>query len=65
MRMALRTNAATYLVAAIDRGGVFASVYGSIALLSEEEKKLIKGIIIKQKSLRTSTFQMQFTFTAP
>ena len=40
MRMALRTNAATYLVADIDRGGVFASVYGSIALLSEEEKKL-------------------------
>ena len=29
-------------------GGVFASVYGSITLLSEEEKKLIKGIIINK-----------------
>ena len=48
MRMALRTNAATYLVADIDRGGVFASVYGSITLLSEEERKLIKGIIINK-----------------
>lgn len=48
MRMAVRTNAATYLVADIDRGGVFASVYGSIALLSEEEKRQVKGIIINK-----------------
>lgn len=48
MRMALRTDAATYLVADIDRGGVFGSVYGSIALLSEEEKRQMKGIIINK-----------------
>lgn len=48
MRMAVRTEAATYLVADIDRGGVFASVYGSIALLDEEEKRQIKGIIINK-----------------
>lgn len=48
MRMALRTGAATYLVADIDRGGVFASVYGSIALLSSEEKACMKGIIINK-----------------
>ena len=48
MRMARETDAATYLVADIDRGGVFASVYGSIELLPEEEKKLIKGIIINK-----------------
>lgn len=48
MRMALYTNAATYLIADIDRGGVFASVYGSISLLTPEEKSLIKGIIINK-----------------
>lgn len=48
MRMALYAQADTYLVADIDRGGVFASVYGSIALLRPEEKKLIKGILINK-----------------
>lgn len=48
MRVALHTQAATYLVADIDRGGVFASVYGSIMLLSPEERKAIKGIIINK-----------------
>lgn len=48
MRVALRTGAATYLVADIDRGGVFASVYGTIALLPKEQKDAIKGIIINK-----------------
>ncbi|MBI9065920.1 MAG: cobyric acid synthase [Salinivirgaceae bacterium] len=48
MRVALASNAATYLIADIDRGGVFASVYGSIKLLPAEERKLIKGIIINK-----------------
>lgn len=48
MRMAKRTNADVYLVADIDRGGVFASVYGSIMLLDEDERQLIKGIIINK-----------------
>ena len=48
MRMALRAEAATYLVADIDRGGVFGSVYGTIALLRPEEKALMKGIIINK-----------------
>lgn len=48
MRMAIRANAATYLVADIDRGGVFGSVYGTIALLRPEEKRLMKGIIINK-----------------
>ncbi len=42
MNMAKAVDAVTYLVADIDRGGVFASVYGSIALLDEEERKQIK-----------------------
>ena len=48
MRMAKHANADVYLVADIDRGGVFASVYGSIVLLDDDERKLIKGIIINK-----------------
>lgn len=48
MPMAKRTGAAVYLISDIDRGGVFASVYGSVMLLPEDERKLIKGIIINK-----------------
>lgn len=46
--MAMHANADVILVADIDRGGVFASVYGSIMLLSPEERKLVKGILINK-----------------
>ncbi|MBR4920692.1 MAG: cobyric acid synthase [Prevotella sp.] len=48
MSMAMYANADVILVADIDRGGVFASIYGSIMLLSGEERKHIKGIIINK-----------------
>ncbi len=48
MRMAKRAGAAVYLISDIDRGGVFASVYGSVMLLPEDERLLIKGIIINK-----------------
>ena len=48
MPMAMYANADVILVADIDRGGVFASIYGSIMLLNEEERKHIKGIIINK-----------------
>ncbi len=48
MRMAQAANADVYLIADIDKGGVFASVYGSIALLEPWEKALIKGVIINK-----------------
>lgn len=48
MRMAKAANANVYLVADIDKGGVFASVYGSIALLEPWEKELVKGIVINK-----------------
>ncbi len=48
MRVALEVNAAVFLVADIDRGGVFGSVFGTMQLLPEKEKKLIKGIIINK-----------------
>ena len=48
MRISLATGAPTILVADIDRGGVFGSVYGTIKLLPEAERKLIKGILINK-----------------
>jgi adenosylcobyric acid synthase len=48
MRMALRTGADVYLVADIERGGVFGSVYGSVMLLDDEERQSLKGIIINK-----------------
>ena len=48
MSMARHADAAVILVADIDRGGVFASVYGSIALQSPEDRARIKGIIINK-----------------
>ena len=46
--MARHAKADVILVGDIDRGGVFASVYGSIALQSPEDRKLIRGIIINK-----------------
>jgi len=46
--MAQIAKAPCILVADIDRGGVFASIYGTIMLLSPEERKYIKGIIINK-----------------
>ena len=46
--MARHAKADVILVGDIDRGGVFASVYGSVALQSSEDQKLIKGIIINK-----------------
>ena len=46
--MARHAKADVILVGDIDRGGVFASVYGSIALQTAEDRKLIKGIIINK-----------------
>ena len=48
MSMAQHAKADVILVGDIDRGGVFASVYGSIMLQTPEDRKLIKGIIINK-----------------
>ncbi|MCQ2197810.1 MAG: cobyric acid synthase [Bacteroidaceae bacterium] len=46
--MARHAKADVILVADIDRGGVFASCYGSIMLQTPEDRSLIKGIIINK-----------------
>ena len=46
--MARYADAAVILVADIDRGGVFASCYGSIKLQTPEDQQRIKGIIINK-----------------
>ena len=46
--MALHAGAKVVLVGDIDRGGVFASVYGSLMLLRPYERACIKGILINK-----------------
>ncbi|MFA8300433.1 MAG: cobyric acid synthase [Hyphomicrobiales bacterium] len=48
MRIAKAAKANVYIISDIDKGGVFASVYGSMMLLDEEERALVKGIIINK-----------------
>lgn len=48
MPMAIHAGAHIILVGDIDRGGVFASVYGSIMLQSPEDRPRIRGIIINK-----------------
>ena len=48
MRVALHANAACLLVTDIDRGGAFAHLYGTWALLPENERALIKGFVLNK-----------------
>ncbi len=48
MRMAKHADASVILVGDIDRGGVFASLLGTVELLEPDERKLVKATLINR-----------------
>lgn len=56
MGMAKRANAPVLLVADIDRGGIFASLYGTINLFTKSERAYVKATIVNRFKGEASYF---------
>ena len=48
MAVALYADCPVFIIGDIDKGGVFASLYGTNALISDEERDLVRGFIINK-----------------
>lgn len=48
MGLASRLNAPVLLVGDIDRGGIFAQLCGTVSLLSDRERALVKGLLVNK-----------------
>ena len=56
MNMSRRVDSPVVLVADIDRGGMFASVIGTLALFDENEKQSVKAIVVNKCMGRLELF---------
>jgi adenosylcobyric acid synthase len=48
LKVAAMAGAPVILIADIDRGGVFAQIVGTVELLTPQERKMVKGVIINK-----------------